>query len=70
MRRDVVVMGGVVLGTLFALAIGAGWRKRSAPDASVATKAIRADEVPKPAPVRVEMLTDDLVDRYRRAAAI
>jgi hypothetical protein len=70
MRRDVVVMGGVVLGTLFALAIGAGCRKRSAPDASVATKAIRADEVPTSAPVRVERPTDDLVDRYRRAAAI
>jgi hypothetical protein len=70
MRRDVVVTGGVVLGTLFALAIGVGWKKRSAPDASVATKAIWADKVPTRAPVWVEKPTDDLVDRYRRAAAI
>jgi hypothetical protein len=69
MRRDAVVTGGVVLGTLFALAIGAGWRKRSAPDASLATKAIWADKAPTSAPVGVERPTD-LVDRYRRAAAI
>jgi hypothetical protein len=70
MRRDVVVTGGVVLGTLFALAVGAGWRKWNVPDAFVATKAAWPDEVPTSAPVRVERPTDDLVDRYRRSAAI
>jgi hypothetical protein len=70
MRRDVVVTGGVVLGTLFAIAVGVGWKKRSAPAASVATKAIWVDKVPTCAPVWVEKSNDDLVDRYRRAAAI
>jgi hypothetical protein len=70
MRRDVVVTGGVVLGTLFALAVGAGWKKRSVPGACVATTATWVDKVPTSASVRVERPPDDLVDRYRRAAAI
>ncbi|HEX9303309.1 MAG TPA: hypothetical protein VGA31_02550 [Thermoanaerobaculia bacterium] len=70
MRRDVFVTGGVVLGTLFALAIGAGWKKRSAPVAPLTTKAICAGKVRTSARARVERPTDDLLDRYRRAAAI
>jgi hypothetical protein len=69
MRRDVFT-GGVFVGVLVALVIGAGWKKRSAPVSSVTTKAICAGRVPTPAPVWVERPPDDLIDRYRRAAAI
>ncbi|HEY3171961.1 MAG TPA: hypothetical protein VGK86_05215 [Thermoanaerobaculia bacterium] len=70
MRRDVVVTGGVVLGTLVALAIGAGWKKRSAPVALASPKLICAGTVRTSALLLAEKPTDDLVDRYRRAAAI
>lgn len=70
MRRDVVVTAGVVLGTLVALAIGAGWKKRSAPVALASPKEICAGRVRMSAPFLPEKAPDDLVDRYRRAAAI
>ncbi|HEX9287810.1 MAG TPA: hypothetical protein VF999_11150 [Thermoanaerobaculia bacterium] len=68
MRRDVVVTGGVVLSTLVALAISAGWKKRSAavfaPSRAIGAGKARASAPSLPEP------TDDLVDRYRHAAAI
>jgi hypothetical protein len=69
MRRDVFT-GGVLVGLLAALAIGAGWKKRSAPVSSVTRKAVCAGKVPTSPSVWVERPPDDLIDRYRRAAAI
>jgi hypothetical protein len=71
MRRDVFT-GGVFVGVLVALVISTGWKKRSVPAGSVTTKAICAGKVPTSVPVGVERPPDelDLIDRYRRAAAI
>ena len=69
MRRDVVVTGGVVLSTLVALAtISAGWRKRSGAGFA-SSRAIGAGKARASAPSLPEP-ADDLVDRYRHAAAI
>jgi len=70
MRRNTIVTGGVLVGTLVALAMGAGWKKRSAQVALASTKVACAGKQQRSVPPAPEEGRDDVVDRYRRAAAI
>jgi len=70
MRQGVVVTGGVVLGTLVAFAISAGWRKRTVPIGTASSKVICGRPVRTSALLPPENAPDDPLDRYRRTAAI
>jgi len=70
MRRDLVVTGGVLAGTVAALAIGAGWRKRSASASAFLPRRIPAGRARSSTALRLDSASDDPLDRYRRAAAI
>jgi len=63
MRRRAILAGGLALGSLLAVFVGTGWKRGRVP----ATAAM-AD---RPAdPVFAEKPLEDLVERYRLAAAI
>ena len=66
MSRHVVLMGGVTLGSIVALLLRSGLRKRS-----VAT-AIGSTPLPQTANIRsrVEPTREDVLERYRLAAAV
>jgi hypothetical protein len=70
MNRGAVLMSGVTLGSLVALLIRAGLRNRRPPGATLPCRLLAVSREPRTLAPQTETAREDVLERYRLAAAV